>query len=110
MELQVTLLSDKYKPVSTIVPMPMKEVAVKNFKPYKEQGIIKICQKRNWNYDDLKRYGYVKIKTRVFDAKKIKEESEKRYEEIKKENFANGKWKPSKKDIEKGLATIDTKI
>lgn len=107
MELQVTIFAEKYKPISTLVAMPMKEIVAKNFKPYKEKGIVKICQKRNWNYNDLKKYGYTKVSYRVYDREKIKEENEKKYEELKKENFKNGKWKPSKKDIEKGLAATD---
>lgn len=103
MELQVTIFSQKYKPVSTIVTIPMKEVVAKNFKPYKDKGVIKICQKRKWTLNDLKRYGYTKVSYRIYDEKAIAEENQKRYDEIKKENFVNGTWKPSKKDIEKGL-------
>lgn len=103
MELQVTIYSKKYKPISTIVEMPMKDYVAKNTLPYKRKAITRICLKRGWSSADLKKYGYNEVKTRVYDVKKIEEEKAKRYAEIKREKFASGEWKPSKKDIEKGL-------
>lgn len=85
MQLQVTIISDHYKPISTLVEMPIKQYLAKNFTPYKEKGIIKICQKKSWTKQDLDRYGYTKVKYRVYDKQKIEEENAKRYEKIKKE-------------------------
>lgn len=105
MELQVTIVNPtgKYKPMSCLVPIPIKEVVAKNYAPYRDKGVIKICQKRNMTSRDLKKYGYTQVKIRVYDPKKIEEENAIRYAEIKKQKFASGEWKPSKADIEKGL-------
>ena len=106
MELQVTIINPtgKYKPMSCLVPIPMKEVVAKNYEPYRNKGVIKICQNRNMTSRDLKKYGYTQVKIRIYDAKKIEAENKERYEAIKREKFASGEWKPSKRDIEKGLA------
>lgn len=87
MQLQVTLLTEnkKYKPVSTLVEIPVKDVVAKNFEPYKQRGLVRICAKRYWTQADLKKYGYTKLKYRIYDKQKIEEENAKRYEEIKKE-------------------------
>lgn len=85
MELQITILSEKYKPISTLVQMPMKEIVAKNFKPYVEKGIIKICQKKRWLSSDIKKYGYTKVMHRIYDREKIEKENAERYEKIKKE-------------------------
>lgn len=105
MQLQVTVFhkEDKYKPISTLVEIPMSEVVKKNFQPYKAKGIEKICLKRRWTYKEMTKMGYTKITTRIYDKQKIEEENAKRYEQIKREKFASGEWKASKKDIEKGL-------
>lgn len=86
-QLQVTMLSDKgYKPVSTLVNVP----SVKEFKTdpakYRNEGIRKICAKRSWRIEDVRRYGYDhEIKMRVYDREKIEREKAERYEQIKKE-------------------------
>lgn len=87
MQLQVTLInpSGKYKPVSTLVEIPIKDVLAKNYTPYKTKGIEKICLKKRWYADDLKKLGYTKVKVRVYDKQKIEEENKARYEKIKKE-------------------------
>ena len=85
MMLQVTLISKKYKPISTLVEMPIKEIVAKNYSPYVQKGIIKICQQRNFIKGDLKRYGYTEYKYRPYDPQKIEEENKERYEKIKKE-------------------------
>lgn len=85
MQLQVTILSEKYKPISTLVEIPMTDVVKKNFEPYKLKGLEKICIQRNFIKGDLKRYGYTKVKCRIYDKQKIEEENAARYEKIKKE-------------------------
>ena len=105
MQLQVTLFDErgKYKPVSTLVEMPKKEVIAKNFKPYRDKGVQKICAKHYWTAKDIKKY-FTQVKIRIYNEEKVKAENENRYNEIKRQKFASGEWKPSKKDIEKGLA------
>lgn len=85
MQLQVTICSKKYKPISTLVEMPIKEILAKNYKPYVERGIQRICAQRHFIQGDLRRYGYTEVKYRPYDPQKIKEENEKRYEKIKEE-------------------------
>lgn len=103
MQLQVTIFhkTNKYKPISTLVEIPMTDVVKKNYQPYKSKAIEKICLQRRWRYADMVNMGYTKVSARVYDKQKIEEEREKRYEEIKKEKFASGEWKPSAKDKEK---------
>ena len=105
MQLQVTLFDErgKYKPVSTLVEMPKKEVIAKNFKPYRDKGVQKICAKHYWTAKDIKKY-FTQVKIRIYNEEKVKAEKENRYNEIKRQKFASGEWKPSKRDIEKGLA------
>jgi hypothetical protein len=86
MKVQVTLFSKKgYKPVSTLVEMPIKEWLENKGANYKSKALGKICNKRLWTKKDLFKYGYTQIKMRVYDQEKIKEDAEKRYEEIKRE-------------------------
>ena len=87
MKVQVTVFSSKgYKPVSTLVEVPTKEWLKNKGIDYKPKALGKICQKRLWTKADLLyKYGYTKVKMRVYDQEKIKEENEKRYEEIKRE-------------------------
>ena len=89
MKVQVTVFSSKgYKPVSTLVEVPTKEWLKNKGVEYKPKALGKICQKRLWTKADLYKYGYTKLKMRVYDQEKIKEENEKRYEEIKREQAA----------------------
>ena len=87
-QIQVTLynMTNKYKPVSAIVNVESKEWYLAHKKETREQGIIKICQKRYWTSKDLKKYEYSMCKMRIYDKQKIKQEKEERYEKIKKEN------------------------
>lgn len=105
MQLQVTIFhkTNKYKPISTLVEIPMADVVKKNYQPYKSKAIEKICLKRRWRYAEMVQMGYTKISCRIYDKEKIEEENKRRYEEIKRKKFECGEWKPSKKDIEKGL-------
>lgn len=66
--IQYTLFctTGKYKPVSCIVEIEN----VKHFNEdpdfYKRKAIEKICLKRYWKTADLTRYGYTKIKCRIY--------------------------------------------
>jgi len=88
MDVQVTLFdkSGKYKPVSVIIKnVKDKEYYYEHSKEIKEKAIIKICQQRGWTGKDLKRFGYVTSKVRIYDKKRIEQEKQERYEQIKKE-------------------------
>lgn len=103
---QVTLIcaDGKYKPVSCIVAFEQSADADLTVMPQKKKeiqqmGIVKICQKRYWSNSDLKKYGYTKVKVRVYDKEKIAEENAERYEKIKQEKYSCGEWKAPKKKI-----------
>lgn len=106
-EYQVTLLcvDDTYKPVSTLVKREQKSQTMNllNFPAEKkkiiDEGIAKICIKRGWTTADLEEFGYIKGRARKYDREKVKAENAARYEEIKKEKFASGEWKPTKKQL-----------
>ena len=103
-EYQVTLISaeGKYKPVSCIVSVNQEKD--ENFSMDKLQrkelikkGTIKIAQKRYWTNSDLKKYGYVKAKVRLYDKEKIQQENALRYEQIKEQHYQDGSWqRPAK--------------
>lgn len=99
MKYQVTLYdkTNKYKPVSALVDVDHITTKEEKAEAVKK-GIIKICQKRRWTNNDLKKYGYLTSKIRVYDEQKIKEENEKRYTEIKEQKYASGEWKRPKGD------------
>ena len=89
---QVTLTSvnGKYKPVSCIVNIEQAETAdLTQIKASKDEivkkGIVKIAQKRYWTNADLKKFGYTKVKCRLYDKEKIEKENVERYEKIKEE-------------------------
>ena len=86
-QLQVTMISNKgYKPVSAIVNVPSVEAFKTNPQQYRKEGIVKICAKRYWTINDVRKYGYdSEIKMRVYDREKIERENAERYEQIKKE-------------------------
>lgn len=100
---QVTLHSKGglYKPVSAIVTREqtsnrnLLEDATEKAKIQLE-GIQKICFKRGWGKDDLKRYYYTICQMRVYDKEKIAKENAERYEKIKEEKYASGEWKRPK--------------
>lgn len=92
---QVTLVCDngKYRPASTIVndaTDTMEQTTIR------KKGIENICFKRGWGKADLLRYGYTKVKVRVYDPEKIEAENKARYEKIKEEKYASGEWKRPK--------------
>ena len=72
---QVTLFcsTGQYKPVSTIVTKDIKSVRGKDksvvAQEVRDDGIKKICIQRYWTIDDLKRYGYRKIKIRTIEKR-----------------------------------------
>ena len=107
---QVTLLcvTNKYKPLSTIVNF--EQIGNFDLTPnleYKkqiiQQGTEKICNKRGLTGKDLQKMNFLKVRVRAYDKEKIEKEAAARYDEIKREKFASGEWKPSAKDKEKGL-------
>lgn len=101
MEYQVTLFSTtgRYKPVSTIIRRKeecnIADPAIQ--KQLLNDGTVKICANRGWNGRDLKLYGYVKGKIRIYDKEKLDKEAEERYNRIKEEKYASGEWKRPKK-------------
>lgn len=104
MQYQVTLIcaSNKYKPVSALINREGEGNSTDLTKIQSErkkiisEGIEKICHQRYWSSADLKRFSYTKVKVRLYDKKKIEEESAKRYEAIKEAKYANGEWKRPK--------------
>ena len=89
---QITLFSitGKYKPVSTIVT---DNTDTMDSAQIRKKGIERICYNHLWGKEDLLKYGYTKMKVRIYDPEKIKAENEKRYERIKEEKYASGEWK-----------------
>ncbi len=58
MKIQMTLFSEKYKPISTIIKVESAKDFRENFKTHRNKAITNICIKRFWDLDDLKYYGY----------------------------------------------------
>ena len=56
----------KYKPVSCIIEIENVKHFNDNPEIYKQKAIEKICLKRYWSAADLARYGYTKLKCRVY--------------------------------------------
>ena len=85
--LQFTLFSTtgKYKPMSTLLEVPSVREYNNNSSKYKEQAIVKICIKNRTDTYYLNKYGFTKIKVRVYDKEKIEQENKERYERIKRE-------------------------
>lgn len=96
---QVTLntIDGKYKPVSCIITTEL--TLEDNKKEIINKGVVKICQKRYWTQRDLKKYGYLKAKVRVYDKEKIEQENKERYEQLKEQKYASGEWQRPKKDL-----------
>lgn len=98
-EYQVTLtcVTNQYKPVSCIIKKDTNEINTIGkqafVKKIRDEGIVKICQKRRWGNADLKKYGYTKVKMREYDKDKIEQENKERYEKLKAEKKASGEWK-----------------
>lgn len=66
--LQYTLFSTtgKYKPVSCLVEIESVKHFNENQDLYKKRAIEKICVKRCWGKTELIKYGYSKIKCRIY--------------------------------------------
>lgn len=62
MKYQVTIYSEKYKPISTIITV--EDTATKQ--EILNKGVVKIAQKRYWDKKDLIKYGYTKVKHRPY--------------------------------------------
>ena len=87
---QVTLTSTtgQYKAVSTIVKA--EKITTKEEKQKViNKGIVKIAQQRRWTNQDLKKFGYTKVK--------IDKQNAERYEKLKQEKYACGEWKAPKR-------------
>ena len=69
MVLQFTLFcsTGQYKPVSTCVHVESLKDYEANRKEYKEKAIKKIAMQRYWDSNDLKKYGYTKLKVRPYN-------------------------------------------
>lgn len=95
---QVTLTSTTglYKAVSTIVKA--EKITTKEEKQRViNKGIVKIAQQRRWTNQDLKKFGYTKVKIREYDKAKIDKQNAERYEKLKQEKYACGEWKAPKR-------------
>jgi hypothetical protein len=68
MKVQVTLFdkSGKYRPISTLVPVPDTECIRINEDQIKNAGIRKIMIKRGWSKKDLIQYNYLTCKMRIY--------------------------------------------
>ena len=95
---QVTLtdMLGKYKPVSCIITTDL--TIEEHKKEIINKGVVKICQKRYWTQRDLKKYGYLKAKVRVYDKEKIEQENKERYEQLKEQKYASGEWQRPNKE------------
>lgn len=101
-EYQVTIFSEKYKPISTIVrsttDYDVTRKAEDN-KKVRHEGIKKICQLRSWKYRDMtEKYGYTRASVRRYDKEVINALNEYRYKKIKEEKYASGEWKRPKNE------------
>ena len=66
--LQYTLYcTTGYKPVSCIIEIENAKAFNNDPDFYKRKAIEKICLKRYWSAADLQRYGYTKIKCRIYE-------------------------------------------
>ena len=95
---QVTLTSTtgQYKAVSAIVKA--EKITTKEEKQKViNKGIVKIAQQRRWTNQDLKKFGYTKVKIREYDKAEIEKQNAERYEKLKQEKYACGEWKAPKR-------------
>ena len=92
---QVTLLcgNGKYKPVSTLLIREAIDLTNKTErKKLIQEGTVKICAKRYWTQNELKKFDFTKAKVRVYNKEKIEQENQERYEVIKEQKYASGEW------------------
>ena len=66
--IQVTLFDkqNKHKPVSTLVEVESVKYFNEHSQEVKTKAIQKICNKRYWTGQDLKKYGYTSVKVRNY--------------------------------------------
>ena len=86
-QIQLTLYSEsgKYRPMSTIVEVE----SIAYYNAHKQEilnrAIQRISVQRKMDIWVMKKYGYTKLKARVYDKEKIEQENRERYERIKEE-------------------------
>lgn len=86
-QIQLTLYSEsgKYRPMSTIVEVE----SIAYYNAHKQEilnrAIQRISVQRKMDIWAMKKYGYTKLKARVYDKEKIEQENKERYERIKEE-------------------------
>ena len=66
--IQVTLFDkqNRHKPVSTLVEVESIKYFNEHSQEVKTKAIQKICNKRYWTGQDLKKYGYTSVKVRNY--------------------------------------------
>ena len=86
-QIQLTLYSEsgKYRPMSTIVEVE----SIAYYNAHKQEilnrAIQRISVQRKMDIWAMKKYGYTKLKARIYDKEKIEQENKERYERIKEE-------------------------
>lgn len=86
-QIQLTLYTEdgKYRPMSTIVEVESIAYYNSHKKEVQDKAVRKISIQRKMDIWVMKKYGYTRIKARVYDKEKIEQENKERYEQIKKE-------------------------
>ena len=97
-QVTLTCTTNQYKPVSCIINREqIVDTDLTTDKVAKASiiadGVQKICGSRGWGKRDLAQYNYTRVKVRLYDEEKIKQENEERYNKIKEEKYASGEWK-----------------
>lgn len=93
--IKVTIVSDKgRRPVSTLINVNSMKDWNDNAKRYKNAAVRNICAKKYWDARDLKLWGYTKVKAEIYTPK-TEEEKKAAYDEICRQKFASGEWKPT---------------
>lgn len=86
-QIQLTLYSEsgKYRPMSTIVEVESIAYYNTHKQEIQNRAIQRISVQRKMDIWAMKKYGYTKLKARVYDKEKIEQENRERYERIKEE-------------------------
>lgn len=86
-QIQLTLYSEsgKYKPMSTIVEVESIAYYNTHKQEIQNRAIQRISVQRKMDIWAMRKYGYTKLKARVYDKEKIEQENRERYERIKEE-------------------------
>lgn len=100
---QVTILckTGEYKPISCIIEVEQEEgIDLTKSKIMKKEiidrGVKKICALKFWTARDLKNYGYLSAKARLYDRLEIEKQKKENYEKLKEQKYASGEWKRPK--------------